>query len=1122
MPTYSRGRTQLLFSSLFLLIVSGIFSTGALAQRSINEADRVIKHGNVHPLARAEFDRGSADLNLPMENMILLLSPSASAKAAMDALLDDLQNPKSPNFHKFLTPQEIGLRFGPTDQDVADAANWLKSHGFRIVGIANSKLWINFTGNVQQVEQAFQTNIRQFEVNGQIHYANATDPSIPRALDGLVEGVVSLHDFPLHHDANLRQLAANANLNGGGNALAPGDFATIYNLTPLYNAGIDGTGQTIAVLGRTDIVLGDVQFFRSNFLLPAKDPVFIHNLNAPGDLHGSDEGEADLDVEWSGAVAKNATIDFVISKSTHTTDGIHLSAQYAVDNNVAPVISTSFSFCEQNLGTENSFWNSTWGQAALQGITSVVSTGDNGAAGCDADTALTGTIQAVSGVSSTPNNVAVGGTEFNDGAGGFWAAGPNPDSSSALGPIPEIVWNESGTIPVTGKGLFATGGGASTLYAKPDYQSGLGVPADSHRDVPDVALNSAAHTPYLIVQAHSNNVLGLVGASGTSAAAPSFAGIMALVVQKTGSPQGNANKVLYPMARAQFAGGTAVFNDITSGNNSVPGVTGFSAGAGYDQATGWGSVNAANLVNTWNNNAPDFGLTASPTSQSVVQGNSVTYSAVVTAFNNYTGTISFSVAGLPAGATLTPPPPTVTNSGSSPITILTNNGATTPVGSYPLTITATDGALTHTAAVTLNVTTNAPDFTFSASPASQTVTQGSSVAYSAVITAVNNYTGTISFSVAGLPAGATLTPPPPAVTNSGSSTITILASSTTPVGTYPLTITASDGVLVHTAAVSLTVNAPDFTFTASPASQSVVQGNSVAYSAVITAVNGYTGAINFSVAGLPAGATLTPPPPTVTNSGSSTITILAGSTTPVGVYPLTITATDGVLVHTAAVTLSVTAPSDFTISATPASQTVTAGVNAGYQINVGSVGGFNGVVSLSVSIASTNPNSPVGAINPIASINPTSLTGSGVAALTVTTGTTTTADTYLVTVTGTAANGTLVHTTSVTLVVNAIGTGDFTMSSLNTFTVKRGQTGSLTVTITGQAGFSGVVNLSVSGLPAPPLVTGGMSPASVTGSGTSSLTVTISNQQKQGTFPLVITGTSGQNTHSVNVNLTII
>jgi hypothetical protein len=364
------------------------------------------------------------------------------------------------------------------------------------------------------------------------------------------------------------------------------------------------------------------------------------------------------------------------------------------------------------------------------------------------------------------------------------------------------------------------------------------------------------------------------------------------------------------------------------------------------------------------------------------------------------------------------------------------------------------------------------------------------------------------------------------VTNSGSSAITILTNNgaTTPVGSYPLTISATDGVLTHTASITLVVasNAPDFTLAVSPASQTVVQGSSVAYSAVITAVNSYTGTINFSVAGLPAGATLTPPPPAVTNSGSSAITILTnnGTTTPVGVYPLTITATDGVLVHTASVTLNVNGPADFTISATPASQTVTAGVNAGYQVNVGSVGGFNGLVSFSVSVASTNPVPPPGEILPIASINPTSLTGSGLAALTVTTDSTTTADTYLITITGTAANGALVHSTTVTLVVNAQGTGDFSISTpTNTITVKRGQSGSLPVTITAQAGFTGTVTFSVSGVPS--LVTAVFSPTSVNTSGTSSLTLTVNNQQKQGTFPIVITGTSGALNHSVNVNFTV-
>ena len=910
MHTLSRGRTRLLLPALLLMTFS-MMSSAALAQRSINEADRVVKHGNVHPLARPEFDRGSADLNLPMENMILSLSPRASAKADLDTLLADLQNPKSPNFHHFLTPQEFGLRFGPTDQDVADAANWLKSHGFRIEEIANSKLWINFSGNVQQVERAFQTNIRQFEVNGQIHYANATDPSIPRAFSGLVEGVVSLHDFPLHHDANVAQLPGNANNVDGSHSLAPGDFATIYNLTPLYNTGIDGTGQTIAIVGRTDIVLGDVQFFRSIFLLPANDPIFIHNGNAPGDQKGTEELEADLDVEWSGAVAENATIKFVISKSTRTTDGVTLSAQYTVNNNVAPVMSTSFGLCEQSLGAAgNTFWNNLWAQAAAEGITAFVSTGDTGAAGCDANDAPVGTIQAVNGVASTPNNIAVGGTEFNEGAGIFWAAGNNPDLSSALGPIPEIVWNESANVP-GGVGIRSTGGGVSTIYAKPAFQTGPGVPADGFRDIPDVSLTAAGHDAYLIVQGHTNNTTGLENVFGTSAASPSFAGIMALVVQKTGSSQGNANNVLYSMAATQFAGGTAVFNDITSGNNSVPGVAGFSATPGYDQATGWGSVNAANLVNTWNNNSPDFTLSASPASQSVIQGSSVSYSAIVTGQNGYAGTVSFTVGGLPAGASFTASPTSISSSGTAAITITTDATAT-PAGNYPLTITGSDGVLSHTASVTLIVNTNAP--------------------------------------------------------------------------------------------------------------------------------------------------------------------------------------------------------ADFTISATPSSQTVTAGVNAGYQVNVGSVAGFNGLVNLSVSV------SPVVTDGPGASLNPSSLTGSGLSALTVTTVPTTPAGTYTFTITGTS--GGLVHTATVSLVVNSQGTGDFSISSAtNSITVKRGQSGSLPITITAQAGFTGTVSLSVSGLPS--LVTGVFSPASVNTAGTSSMTLTVNNQQRQGTFQIVITGTSGALNHSVTVNFTV-
>src|SRR6185312_6715673 len=416
-------RIHVCLSTLLLLLITGMLSLNAQAQRAINDADRVTLHGNTHPLARAEFDRGPASATTAMNDMVLQLSVRPDAQAELQQLLAEQQDPKSPNYHKWLTPTEFGLRFGPTDQDIADVTGWLQKFGFTIDQVANGRMWINFSGDVQKVERAFQTNIRQYEVNGEMHHANATDPTIPRALAGLVQGLVSLNDFPKHPQSTVNQLPPDFTQGAGTHFMAPADFATIYDVNPLYSASpaIDGTGQTIAIVGRTDIKLADVQFFRSFFGLPAKNPVFIHTGADPGDLGGNEEAEADLDVEWSGAVAKNATIDFVISKSTATTDGVDLSAQFIVNNNLAKVMSTSFGLCEASLGaTGNNFWNTLWQQAAAQGITAFVSSGDSGAAGCDLSTSATATKGiAVSGLSSTPNNVAVGGTEFNEGTGTF-------------------------------------------------------------------------------------------------------------------------------------------------------------------------------------------------------------------------------------------------------------------------------------------------------------------------------------------------------------------------------------------------------------------------------------------------------------------------------------------------------------------------------------------------------------------------------------------------------------------------------------------------------------------------------------------------------------------------------
>jgi subtilase family serine protease len=407
-------------------------------------------------------------------------------------------------------------------------------------------------------------------------------------------------------------------------------------------------------------------------------------------------------------VAKNATVKFVISKSTATTDGVDLSAQYIVTNNLAAVMSTSFGQCESSMGTsENTFYNNLWSQAAAQGITSFVSSGDSGSAGCNGGSDLTGSGRAVSGLASTPFNVAVGGTQFNDTAnpGAFWSATNNAtDHSSVLSYVPEIAWNESGNV-TGGSGLWSSSGGVSGLYAKPSWQACVGVPADGMRDVPDVSLTAAGHDGYLVIQGHTATVSGLGAVGGTSASSPSFAGLLALVVQKTGARQGNANTKFYSLANAQYTGaGPAIFHDTTSGNNSVPGVTGFNCGSGYDAVTGVGSVDANAMVNNWNGTpAPDFAISASPAALSLAASTAGNATITTTVSGGFNAAIALSATGVPTGASVSFTPASIAAPGSGTSTMTVNAG-TAAAGTYTITVTGSGGTKTHTTSISLTVT----------------------------------------------------------------------------------------------------------------------------------------------------------------------------------------------------------------------------------------------------------------------------------------------------------------------------------------------------------------------------------------------------------------------------------
>ncbi len=588
----------------------GIRSAFAADSAVAGENDRVVLHGTVPPKAMPEFDLGPTDPSLPMKRTILLLKIAPEKQAELDRLVAEQQDPSSPNFHSWLTPEEFGKRFGRSPEEIATVKGWLITHGFTIEETARGGAWINFSGTAADVDLAFHANMHDYQVDGQLHHANSTEVSIPRALAGLVAGPVSLHNFPRKAAHTPPRQMPEAKLqpgyteSDGSHDLAPGDFAAIYDVNTVNNMGYDGAGVTIAVVERTHPDAAKWNTFRSTFELTPNPPVVTVNGPDPGDLGPNEDAEADLDVEWSGAVATGATINFVTSGSTNSADGVDLSAEYIVDNNLAPIMSDCFGLCEPDLGpTGNGFYYSLWEQAASQGITVFVVTGDSGAYGCTDKNGNPLVPKAVNGLASTPFNIAVGGTSLSD-APVYWSPVNSTDGVSALAYIPEVAWNNWAQYDL----FWASGGGASALYGKPAWQVSPGVPNDGARDMPDVSLDANPYTGYRVYTC--TNATGTTCPSnswatiaGTSGASPAFAGIMALIVQSTGGQrQGNFNSVFYKLGNAQYSGASGaspVFHDITSGNNGFgANLPGYSCTAHYDLVTGLGSVDTANLLLT--------------------------------------------------------------------------------------------------------------------------------------------------------------------------------------------------------------------------------------------------------------------------------------------------------------------------------------------------------------------------------------------------------------------------------------------------------------------------------------------------------------------------------------------
>ena len=530
----------------------------------------------------------------------LMLRPSARQSADLTQLLETQQDASSPNYHGWLTPEQYADRFGVSQGDISKIVAWLGQHQLSVKSVARGRNAIVLSGGAGAVGAAFGVEIHHYLVGGEVHYANAADPTIPAALDGMVLAIRGLHDFRLKPRLR-RMVRPRDTLSDGEHQLGPGDIATIYDITPVYNAGITGTGYTLAIAGQTDIEMADIEKFRSQFGLPANDPtvMLVPGSKDPGVQSSSgDLGEADLDLELSGAVAKNAEILFVNSGDVVT------SLQYAIDQRLAPVLSTSYGDCELDTGSAEAQALATLAaQANAQGQTIFAASGDDGAADCFGigdgpaiDNALSVDLPA-----ALPQVTGVGGTEFSEGGGNYWNSRNSSALESALSYIPEITWNDSAADGTPS----ASGGGVSVYFPKPSWQVAPGVPSDGYRDVPDVALAASPdHDGYLIVSGGSTQVIG-----GTSAGPPQFSAMTLLLGQylvangfQSSAYLGNINPTLYELATV-----SGVFHDITSGNNKVVACTqpcvgtaiGYDAGVGYDQVTGLGSVDAYNFVTAW-------------------------------------------------------------------------------------------------------------------------------------------------------------------------------------------------------------------------------------------------------------------------------------------------------------------------------------------------------------------------------------------------------------------------------------------------------------------------------------------------------------------------------------------
>jgi len=811
----------------------------------------------------------------------------------------------------------------------------------------------------------FATEIHNYLVDGVIHFANATNPSVPAALATSVLSVGHLHNFSPKPRSIVRRPPSEGadphftSVVTGNHFLSPADFATIYDLGPLYTAGMDGTGQNIAIIGQSTVAATDLSNFRSAAGLAAKVPQYVlFPSTSTATRCSGDEGESDLDLEWSGGVAKSANIIFVYAglltgdTCANRSNSVWDALQDAVDTNIAPVISTSYGFCESGLGLSFATTVRGWAQQAnSQGQTIMAASGDDGAADCDFQVTSATQGLAVDLPASLPEVTGMGGNEFfmdnpNGGTavtGGnaaanlpYWSGttGGTDAISSALEYIPEEGWNDTAlNLTQPGGTIGASGGGASIYYTKQageaSWQTGAGVPKDGKRDVPDLAMSASPdHDGYLFCSEDGpNNTIvatctsgfrdassNLAVVGGTSAAAPTFAGVLALIEQDLGSSGvGNINPTLYQLA----ASNPSAFHDVTTGNNIVPctsGTTGcpatapfqygFTAASGYDQVTGLGSVDANKLATAWAASRTTSSIAITSVSgNNVFAGAPVTFTVAVTPSTGV-GNVSFSTLNgssstVLGSATLnTPYPPS--QSGTATFTT-----SALPVGSNNVTATYQGDASDNTSLSTATTVTVAVPFSISASPSTLSVAAGQPAISTLTVAPLNGFNQAVNFNptgspvggcTAGLPVGATCSFNPSSVILDGihSQTIalTIATSANMALGTQAITATGTTTGTSIPATVTLTETKTNQTFAIATTSATVpvTAGGTAKVPITVTGTNGFivSGSsttalpLSYTCTGFPAESTCTFSPSSGSMVSATSLTMSIATTPPTG------------------------------------------------------------------------------------------------------------------------------------------------------------------------------------------------------------------------------------------------